>query len=291
MAIFHYVSGAFVPENKALISTLDLGVIRGYGVFDYIPVYRGVPFHLREHLQRLQSAAKQIELFMPMSLKEMHALAYALLEKNEPIDAGLRFIITGGTGSADQLMPSENSDLFLLFHPLTPHPEKYYIEGMRCVTANTLRLMPSIKTTNYLPAILAKKKATCAGFDDALYVNDRGEILEGTTCNVCFFKEGRLITSDSDEIVQGVTRQILLNLARNHFPIEFRSLPINEIESCQEAFLCSSLKDVIPLVQIDQKKVGEGIPGPQTAKLRTLYHSYIREYIANAEQYQKAAQY
>jgi branched-chain amino acid aminotransferase len=284
MTIFHYVNGAFVPEEKAYVSALDLSVLRGYGVFDYVQIYQGKPFHLQDHLKRLKWSAEQVELSLPMSLSELDLLVQELLAKNPPIDAGVRLIITGGPSGQDQLLSVDPAHLILLFHPYIPPPERYYTQGMKAITNNLLRIIPSVKTTNYMPAIFAMNKAKKLGFDDAIYLNDQQELLEGTISNVFFFKDGKLITSDSNQIVKGVTRAILLQLAALHFPIEFRSLPISELPFCQEAFLCSSRKEVAPLVQINDIILGTGKPGPCSAKLLSLFQNYVASYFAKARQ-------
>lgn len=277
--MWHYVNGGFVAENNASISVLDLGLLRGYGVFDYVQVYEGRPFHLMDHLLRLKWSCEQIELSLPMALDEMSDLVKALIEKNEIFNAGIRLVITGGKVGEDLLLPGENSNLMIFCHPYIPQPEWFYSRGLRTVTTNMLRLLPSVKILNYMPAIFAMKKAKERDFDDALYLNSKQEILEGTTCNVFFFKEGTWITCDSDELIKGVTRSILIELIKKDYPIQYRSVHLSEIESCGEAFLCSSVKDAVPLVQIDDYKIGTGKPGSHTAQLREAYRRYIKNYL------------
>lgn len=283
MSIFHYINGNIEETSRAQISALDLGLLRGYGVFDYVPLYKGRPFYLRAHIDRLQRSAKEVQLELPMSVDQIEQTALALIEKNQPIDAGLRFIITGGMSGLDFLLPGTISSLVILFHPWTPYSKELYENGMRAVTTSELRHLPHVKTTNYMPAIFAMKKAIEANANDALYLNSEGRILEGTTCNVFFVKNGTLITDDSDQIVRGVTREIILNLARNHYPIEYRAISVEEAASCDEAFLTSSVKDVMPLVQIDNRKIGSGRVGSVSAHLRSLFHVYIENYVHTQE--------
>lgn len=278
MSIVHYINGEFVSQETACVNPLDLGFLRGYGVFDYVQTYSQHPFYLIEHLQRLKLSAEKIGLEIPMSLDSLINLTYELIQKNEEVsDAGIRFIVTGGLCGNDLLLPSKHSHLFILFHPYTPHPEEYYTKGMRVITTNMLRIMPSIKTLDYFPAVMAMKRAKELGFDDAIYINDYQELLEGTTSNLFFFKGNTLMTCDTDEIVKGITRNILLEIAKDEFNFEMRPLHLNEVVSCDEAFLCSSVKDVVPLVQIDGLKIGNGIPGPRTLKLRILFRRYLQE--------------
>ncbi len=280
MTRFHYINGEIVPESTAYISVFDLGLLRSYAVFDYVQLYQGCPFHLKEHLQRLKKSAEQVQLKLPMSIEAMEKIALELIQKNEPIDAGIRFIVTAGLCGPDLLLPKNESTLIILFHPISPNPEHYYQSGMKAVTTPLLRYLPHVKTTNYMPAIFAKKYALEHQSDDALYIDELGGILEATTSNVFFIKDGTIITDDSDLIVKGITREIILNLAKPHFPIEYRALPIKEISSCDEAFLTSSIKDIIPLVKIDDQNVGNGKPGPISHQLRGLFHVYLQNYLS-----------
>ncbi|NGX60710.1 MAG: D-alanine aminotransferase [Chlamydiae bacterium] len=271
--IFHFVDGEFCEDPK--ISALDLGVLRGYGVFDYAQVHEGRPFHLMDHLKRLAWSARQVGLKVPVGLEELEEITLALLEKNPPIDAGIRFVVTGGVSHKDQLLPIQSASLMIFFHPFSP----IYSEGMRVITTDQLRFMPEVKTTNYMPAIFAMREAQGKGFDDAIYLNEGRELLEGTTSNLFFFKEGKLITTQ-EEIVKGVTREIVLQLAKEHYPIELRPLHFEELPRCDEAFLTSSRKGMVPLIQIEEQTIGNGRPGLQTTHLRDLFVSYQNHYFS-----------
>ncbi|MDN3506239.1 MAG: aminotransferase class IV [Simkaniaceae bacterium] len=268
----HYADGEFTENPK--IETSDLGLTRGYGVFDYARLYQGKPFHLTDHLKRLLWSAEQIGLELTTTLEDLLELTQALIEKNPPIDAGIRFLITGGEPQENHLLAKGDPKLLMLFQPYTPPPHRYYKEGMRLCTTNNLRILPSVKTTNYMPAIFGMKKAKEMGFDDALYVNGADEILEATTSNVFFFKKETLITPDAD-IVKGVTRSIFLELAKEEFPIECRTIHHDEIKDCDEAFLTSSIKGGIPLVQVDDQTIGKGLPGPYTRLLCEKFEQYL----------------
>jgi branched-chain amino acid aminotransferase len=278
--IYHFIDGAFVSEQEAAISPFDLGLLRGYGVFDYVQLYKGKPFHLDAHLDRLRWSAEQIELSLPKSREEIKELVTQLINKNQPIDAGIRFLVTGGMCGREFLLPANQSTFSMLFHPTKPQPERYYTEGMHAVTFQIERANPCVKATNYTHAIMAMKKAAKSAVDDAIYLNSAEELLEATTSNLFFLKEGKWITATDDQVVNGVTRGILLKLIGAHYPIEFRALSMEEIETCDEAFLSSSVKDAVPLVQIDHMKIGNGLPGIHTAKIRTLYHHYINNYFS-----------
>lgn len=283
MSVYHCINGKIVADTDAVISALDLGVLRGYGVFDYAQCYNGRPFHLRAHIERLLRSAIAVELNVEMSIQEIENLAWDVIKKNAPIDAGIRFVVTGGE-SRDFLLPSGKASLYILFHPCLSMQASEDPLGVRAITTPVLRYLPHVKTTNYMPAIFARKKALQIGAHDALYLDASQGIIEGTTCNVFFVKNGTLITDDSNELIKGVTREILLNIGKDHYPIEYRALHIDEISSCEEAFLTSSVKDLVPLVQIDDRIVGNRTPGAVTAHLRALYHQYIEKTLTS-EQY------
>jgi len=284
MSHFHYINGKITTESEALISVFDLGVLRSYGVFDYVQLYEGVPLHMDMHLRRLEKSVRDIGLELPMPLEQIQEAAWKVIEKNDPIDAGIRFMVTGGLSNQDYLIPIDSTSLIILFHPTKPYPDEIYKSGMRAVTTRTMRLYPHIKSTGYLPAIFAMKDAKARGFHDALYLNERDEILEGTTCNAFFVKDGTLITDNSNQIVHGVTRDLVIGLAKDRMPIEFRAMPLSEVSSCQEAFLTSSVKDCVPLVQVDDHIIGSGAPGVITQELRARFRSYVQEHLANQKQ-------
>lgn len=281
MQSVHYINGAFVPEDEAHLSVHDLAVLRGYGVFDYVPIYSGKPFHLMAHLKRLEFSARQLALSLPLSLDDLYDLTHALIAKNVPIDAGIRLIVTGGiSDNCIQLMHPPS--LLLLFHPLVPNPPSYYQQGLRLITTQLIRPLPAVKSLNYLPAVLAMRHAKQAGAHDALFMTSQNEILEATTSNIFFLKENRLITTDCDRIVKGVTRHVVLELAKQEYSLEFRALPLDEVASCQEAFLTASKKDLIPVAQINGITIGNGQPGPQTEHLREQFRHSITEHILQA---------
>jgi len=284
---FHYVNGKITTEEETHLSAFDLGIIRGYGVFDYVQLYKGRPFHLQSHLERLEKSAKGIGLEMPLTIEQIELAAWKVIETNEPVDAGLRFMITGGLSSKDFLIPDTTTSLIILFHPTESYPNKIYEKGMRAITTSTLRLYPHVKSNCYLPAIMAMREANRRGFHDAIYINEKNEVLEGTTCNVFFIKNDNLITDDSDLIIKGVTRDIILNLTKD-LQIEFRSMPLSEIPSCDEAFLTSSIKDCVPLVQVNEEIVGSGRPGPITEMLRNRFHSYLQTTLLEEKQFARS---
>jgi branched-chain amino acid aminotransferase len=268
-----YVNGTFVTEDQAKIHAADLGLVRGYAVFDYLRTYEGRPFHLKEHLLRLHYSAKEIGLALPKTLSEIQEIIEQLLKENGPGEFGIKILVTGGM-SPDQLMPAEYSSLIVLMYPFTPYPENLYTNGIKAVTTPLLRSIPKSKTLQYTPAIIALKKGRLENALEALFLNSKNEILEATTSNFFAFKNGVLVTLDSEEILFGITREIVLRLAKPHFEIKTSAISYQEIGALEEAFITSSNKEILPLVHIDRYCIGEGQVGQKTRFLMDKFRAY-----------------
>lgn len=267
----YYLNGAYVREEEAKISVADLGVIRGYGIFDYLRTYQGKPFHLLDRLLRLKYSAAQIGLYLPESLQAIEAHVMRLLEENNYPESSIKIVVTGGV-SKDQMMPEENSSLIILVYPFKPFPQELYEKGIYLSSSELFRPIPSAKTTHYISAIVAVQKAREKGAYDALYVNSKGEVLEATTSNFFAFKNGALITSASEEILFGITREVILKIVP--CPIEIRAIFYDELKDMDESFVSSSNREVMPISRIDDFSFPVG---PMTHLLMKHFKKYVRE--------------
>lgn len=261
--LIHFCHGTFCTQDALHVNPLDLGFLRGYGVFDFTPVYEGIPFRLDDHLIRLQYSAQQVGLTLPYSLEEIEEITLQLCEQNPDLSGGYRYILTAGPYLSDTLVDVNQPSLYILAEKR--HAPLPYDQGIKVVTTRVLRTLAHVKTLQYLPAVLGMKRAKERGFDDAIYLNEREELLEGMTSNLFFVKGGCFYTDDSNQIIKGVTRASLLQLINQ---IEFRPITLSELPFVEEAFLTSSTKDLLPITQIDDQWIGKGKPGPLTEKLR-----------------------
>jgi branched-chain amino acid aminotransferase len=272
-----YVNGKYLPADQAKISVLDLGLLRGYGVFDYLRTYRGQPFHLKDHLFRLNYSAQQIGLHLPHSMEEIESIVMRLLQQNNSPESSIKIVLTGGV-SEDQMLPHKEPTLTIFVYPFTPFPGHYYTEGIKAITTRLHRILPSVKTTQYIPAILALQKGRLHNAQEALYLNERSELLEATTSNFfAFDQKGNLLTPHSEEILFGITREVLIQIASAHFPLQMRPIAYAEIPDFEEAFLTSSNKEVMPLIQIDNHLIGNGTVGEKTKQLMRLFAEYTQK--------------
>lgn len=271
----YYLGGHYVPQEEAKISILDLAILRGFGVFDYLRTYNGRPFHLRDHLERLNYSTKHVGLTLPHSLNTIEEIIDRVLNLNALPEASLKILVTGGI-SPDQFTPTSENNLIVFAYPLTPPPQNYYLEGIRTVTTRLARSMPTSKTTQYAPAIVALQQGKAQEAKEALYVNVQNEILEGTTSNFFAFKGDTLYTCFSEDVLIGITREVVLKLAAPHFKIEARALHTSEIPTLDEAFVTASNKEVMPVTYIDSIPIGNGRVGPRTNYIMQLFNAYTQ---------------
>lgn len=269
----YYIDGAFVPADTASVPAADLAVTRGYGVFDYFRTYGGRPFHLEAHLSRLAQSAQMLELELPLPLAAIGDAVLEALARSEPGDHGVRIVVTGGD-SSDGLLPNGAARLLVLVTPKPQPPAEWFTDGVKIATHRAERYMPEAKTINYIPAILALRRAKASGAVDSIYVDRDGLALEGTTTNLFAFFGDTLVTPGSG-ILAGVTRQVTLELAEDRYPVEQRDLPLAELLRADEVFITSSTKQVCPVRQIDDHLLGN--PGPRTRELMAAFEALVAE--------------
>jgi branched-chain amino acid aminotransferase len=273
----YYVDGQFVEESQATIPVGDLSVLRGFGVFDFLRTYNGVPFHLEDHLLRLQRSARLIGLQLPRSLAALAEIVRETLARNQHGESNIRIVVTGGL-SADGITPGNAPRLLVMISPVTAMPAEWYNEGAKIITCHMERFMPGAKSINYIPAILCQAEARNRQAIEAVYVDRDGYLLEATTSNLFVRRGDTLITPPCDRVLPGITRQVVLQLARREFTVVERPLHKDEVRLLDEAFLTSSVKEVAPVVTIDSVRIGNGKPGEMTLKILDLFRAYSAAY-------------
>lgn len=273
----YYVNGEFVSENEAQVLAKDIAVLRGYGAFDFLRTYNRRPFYLKEHISRLRNSADLIGLDLKWSDDEIAKAVTDTLEKNPGHDeANIRIVVTGGE-SSNGVLPEGNGKLIIMVTDKHPLPEWWYSEGAAVATVDVERYIPESKSINYLNAVMAQQKAKKANCIEAIYVDRNKRVLEGTTTNFFAFKGNTLITPGRD-ILDGITRKVVLQLAEDLFDVEIRDIDRNELSSFDEVFITASNKEIVPVIQIDDLVIGEGRPGPNSKRIMELFSQYTLEY-------------
>lgn len=274
-----YLDGKFVPKEEAKISVFDHGLLYGDGVFEGIRSYRGRVFRLDEHLERIYDSARAIMLEIPLSISEIEEVLLETLRRNNLHDAYIRLVVTRGVGDLG-LDPAKcpKPTVFIITDKITLYPQEHYENGLEIVTVATRRnipdaINPRIKSLNYLNNILAKLEGKQAGALEALMLNREGYVVECTGDNIFIVKNGALITPPkSVGILEGVTRNAVMELARDMgIGVREETFTLYEVYIADECFLTGTAAEIIPVVKIDQRKIGNGKPGKMTKKLATAF--------------------
>jgi len=270
-----YIDGEFLPKAEAKVSVFDHGLLYGDGVFEGIRSYNGRVFKLDEHLERLYDSAKSIMLQIPIPIETMKETVLETLRRNHLREGYIRLIVTRGVGDLG-LDPDKcpRSTIIIIADKITLYPQKFYEKGLDIVTASVRRnyseaINPRIKSLNYLNNILAKIEGKQAGTEEVLMLNAEGYVVECSGDNVFWVKNGVLVTPPVHiGILEGVTRNSVIALARdNSMQVEERVFTRHDLYIADECFLTGTAAEVIPVVTLDRRTIGDGRPGKVTQKL------------------------
>lgn len=280
-----FISGKLVEQEHAKISVYDHGLLYGDGVFEGMRSYAGKVFRHKQHLERLWNSARAIWLEIPMTREAMAKAVTDTLAANELRDAYIRLVVTRGAGTLG-LDPNRTSDpqVVIITDRISLYPEEFYRNGLEIVTASTTRnhpaaLSPRIKSLNYLNNILAKIEGLKAGCVEALMLNHKGEVAECTGDNIFLVRGGVILTPPLDAgILEGITRDAVIELARGTGrDVREVLLLRHDVYIADECFLTGSAAEVIPVVKVDDRRIGDGKPGPITRDLIERFHKLTRE--------------
>ena len=277
----YYVDGRFVAASEAVIPVDDLAIMRGFGVFDLLRTLNGRPLFLREHIQRLEDSAHRIGIKLPWSQQELIDIVQSTLQRNAFKEANIRIVVTGGS-SPDFITPQGKPRLLVLVTRAPNLPESWYTEGVKVITFLSERSIPGAKSIDYVAATIALKQARNQGAIEAIYVDRKGHALEGTTSNIFAIINGTLVTPGSG-ILNGITRQSVLDLAARSLAIDIRDLNLDELTSADEVFITGTNKMIVPVTQVDDSTIGSGFPGQTTRKLIQALGEEIDHYTENQE--------
>ena len=279
------INGKYFDKENAKVSVYDHGFLYGDGVFEGMRSYGGKVFRLKQHMDRLWSSAKAIWLTIPISQEEMARQVNDTLAKNNIKDGYIRLVVTRGAGALG-LDPNRCSDpqIIIIADHIQLYPREMYERGLEIVTASTIRnhsaaLSPRIKSLNYLNNIMAKIEGLQAGCVEALMLNAKGEVAECTGDNIFIVRKGVLQTPPIDAgILEGITREAVIELAEGmQIPVQQIALTRHDVFIADECFLTGSAAEVIPVVKLDSRVIGDGQPGPITKKLTERFHQLTRE--------------
>ncbi|WP_298862093.1 branched-chain-amino-acid transaminase [uncultured Gimesia sp.] len=279
MSLLVYIDGKLLPKEDAKISVFDHGLLYGDGVFEGIRVYKSKVFLMQDHIDRLYESALAIRLEIPLSKPEMIKAVNETVAANHIENGYVRLVITRGAGSLGlDIRRTSNPQVIIIADSISLYDPQLYVDGLKIITAATIRNHPAalsarVKSLNYLNNILAKIEGTDAGCIEALMLNHKGEVAECTGDNIFIIKQGIVKTPPVDAgILEGITRNTVIKLAEQS-GITVEQLPFtrHDIFVADECFLTGSAAEVIPVVELDGRMIGDGKPGPVTRDLNEKF--------------------
>jgi len=274
-----YINGRLVPREEAVISVFDHGLLYGDGVFEGIRAYSGRIFKLDEHIDRLYNSARAITLEIPMTKEEMKRAVVETCRANPLDDAYIRLVVTRGVGDLG-LDPWKARDpqVIIIVDEISLYPREMYECGIEAVIVSTKRnapeaLNPAIKSLNYLNNIMAKIEVHNAGAHEGIMLNLQGFVAEATGENIFIYREGRLLTPPVwAGALPGITRAVVMELAeREGIPAAEGLFTPYELYTAQECFLTGTAAEIVPVVRVDGRPIGDGKPGPVTRRLMEAF--------------------
>lgn len=275
---FQFFNGEIIPLSQPVMRTAELGILRGYGIFDYFYVIDNVIRFKEDCLARFRNAAQIMNLEIPLTDEALCKAIHDLLKANGKKEAGVRLVLTGGY-TADGFTPTKPNFL-IMQQALSVYPETDYTKGISLMTFDYKRDIPEVKTTNYSNAERIRHRFMEMGAADVLYY-DNGAVKETSRANFYIVnKEGAIVTA-GEGVLPGITRKQLLKLIdASDFTLELRPFSLEEMREAQEAFISSATKGVMPITIIDGQAIGDGTVGAVAKRLQALYLEHVADYMA-----------
>lgn len=280
-----YIDGKFYSEANAKVSVFDHGLLYGDGIFEGIRFYNGRVFRLEEHLQRLWDSARSICLEIPGSRREMTEAVLETIRQNDLRDGYIRLLVTRGKGNLG-LNPAqcEHPSVIIIVTTIALYSQEVYQKGLTVVTCATRRtspgaLNPAVKSLNYLNNVMARIEASLAGADEGLMLNDAGNVAECTADNVFIIKHGHIFTPPiTAGALRGITRSIIFEIAAElGIKITEADITRHDVFIADECFLTGTAAEVIPVIKADGRPIGNGKPGPISARMIARFRELTRE--------------
>lgn len=276
MQRYYNINGVQVAAESASLKVNDLGIIRGFGIFDFFLVWDYIPLFLEDYLDRFYRSAQKLNIEIPTPRSSFRKQILDLIEVNQKSHAGIRLVMTGGY-SPDGYTPV-SPNLIIMHHDYKPFAEAAYSQGIKLMTQEFQRDLPEVKTTNYANGIRLIPKLKAAGATEPLY-HAEGYVKEAVRSNFYIVKNNDTVVTAEADILYGITRKHVLKVAEKLFKVEVRPLALDEIWAAKEAFITGSNKGVMPVTQIDDHQYGGGKPGEITQSIMKNFNDYRKHYV------------
>jgi branched-chain amino acid aminotransferase len=277
-----YLNGEILETAQAQIGVMDLGFLRGYGIFDFLQVRSGVPLFIDDYLARFQRSAKLMDLQIPISIQDLKETIHKIITLNDLEISGLRMVLTGGY-SDDYFTPAPISNFLIVESAMTLPSPTLFEQGVKLATLAHERELPEVKSTNYLSAIRFQPKWKAMNAYDVLYTDRDGNATESSRSNFFIVTHDDVIVTPTDAVLHGITRNKVLDVAATlGLKVELRAITPADLATCREAFITSSTKGVLPIVEIDDFVISARQIGKISQLLMDGFIAMQNAYLQNA---------
>ncbi|MDE2260256.1 MAG: D-amino acid aminotransferase [Betaproteobacteria bacterium] len=269
-----YLNGRFMPLEQAQVPVMDRGFIFGDGVYEVIPVYDRIPLALERHLDRLANSLEGVRIPNPLTRTAWKMLIQQLIAREPEATQSIYLHVTRGVAPRDHAFPKDTTPtVFAMAKPMAPPPAGWLHQGVKAITHNDFRwLKCHLKTTALLANVLLRQMAVEAGAVECLLIRE-GYLTEGAASNVLAVVDGVLLAPPRNHLLlPGITYDLVLEIAARHgIPFEERPVTESELRRASEIMMTSSTREIVPITLLDDQPVGNGLPGPLSKKLLSLY--------------------
>jgi len=278
-----YIDGVYYPKSEAKISVYDHGLLYGDGVFEGIRAYNGVVFKLKEHIDRLYASAHALMLHIPLTKAQMIDAVVETLRRNSLSDAYIRLVVTRGVGDLG-LDPRKcpKPSVIIITDTIVVNREDAKAKGISTIISWVRRdavdaTSHEVKSLNYLNSILAKIEANISGVDEAICLDRNGLVCEGVGENLFLVKNGQICTPPADVgALPGITARVVIKLARElGYNVVESDITPYQLFSADELFFTGTAVEVVPIVEVNRRVIGNGQPGPVTKRLMAEFQKLV----------------
>jgi branched-chain amino acid aminotransferase len=274
----HFFNGQFLPKEEIKFSIDDVGLLRGYSVFEYFKAYKGIPVFMKDHLYRFENSADLFGIKIPISRPKIEEAILRMLGQNKYPISGIKILLTGGNSANG--FSAGKPNMAMLNLETEDSSKEYYSQGVSVMSHNFTREFPQAKTTNYASAVKLESDWKQKGHLDVLY-HDGQWVSEVARSNVFVVSGDKLITNQGD-VLPGVTRSKVVEMAPSlGFELEIRPFSLEEVLGADEFFMTSTNKRVMPIVKVDDHLIANGLVGAKTKKLMTAFDQLIKKEISS----------
>lgn len=271
-----FINGEYKILEEANITPRNIGLLRGYGIFEVFRSYNKNFFRFSQHMDRFFNSAKTMNIEVPYSREEIKEISQKLIQKNDLREGYMRILMTGGEAeNGINYNPKKPTFIIMARNPKPFNPE-YYQKGVELLTLEHKRIIPEVKYTNYILPISKKNELEKEDKFDFLYTW-KGNILESVTASFFLIRDNKLITP-KENVLAGTTREFVIEITKGKYETERREVKLEELKEADEAFITSTNKEVLPVVKIDDLKIGSGEPGIITKDIMKIFTKRVKNF-------------